>query len=441
MKNDYLLIIGIIAIIILIGYSGLFSIVFINPSSYTYDTESTIENIALLNDGNLNTFATINFNQTTTLKECYQETATQPTCGGMGTGTYSTAPNYLYITYSKPEGATAESSWKVKHGEFTETINANNNADGNYAQCWNANPDIIKFRIYSAEAGMGWTRTTLYCHNGNDWIKIGRDKLVSMGRGLEAQDCVNEMFDGNWDTWCGYGTSGWTNETQINPRIYEEAMIWKIKAELATKPTSWVKTNWAWDDKFKEEVKISASSNGDPVTYSCYSYNQKQYVLLKSGTGKIEVTIPKECKSEGNDLIFQAQFTKSTNLFTEYSGPSLSLDIKQTYYRLEDNKCTEITLDDNEVTENDYLAKSECEIFTTNYTTASDTLGEVMNETTTDETTQVTYTSTYDYTSEETDITTDTSELTTPEPTKKNYTTYIIIALIGVMGYLIYKRK
>jgi len=176
--------------------------------------------------------------------DCYQETAnvshvSDGSCNLDYTGGYSIYRQFLYINYTKPVNATSSSLWKVKHGNYN-IQNLTIPAD-----CWNAYPNSLSFRMESnSNDGLGHALSNLTCWNGNGWKQLsysyGIIALPTSNLGLDNRD---ELYDGNWDT--GSGNDGnwdtgvtrpWRPSFSIASTsfvnrvllIYEEAMIWEI---------------------------------------------------------------------------------------------------------------------------------------------------------------------------------------------------------------------
>lgn len=145
--------------------------------------------------------------------------------------------NALYINYTKPPNASQTlSRWQVKHGG----LNIYNITIPN--DCWKAYPDKLVLKIDSYLGGNIYdpSPSRPSCYDGFTWNKIGVEATGAGGFDGSRGFCGDELYDGNWSTWCvnipwanlDIYPSTWSLEYEadrVGPRIYEEAMWWYIE--------------------------------------------------------------------------------------------------------------------------------------------------------------------------------------------------------------------
>jgi hypothetical protein len=165
---------------------------------------------------------------------CYQESANVSTsCGGLNTGVYSTTGSandgYMYVNYTKPQGATNNSLWNIKavsglsHGE--------NKTIGNmFYNCFSQNP--LQFKIYISSSSTS-SYTYGYCYDGGTWGLIYSSLTqTTSGRSVAGP---NNFYDGSWSTNGLYYGDVWYT---ANGGFYEEAVVWDIQPISIISPTS-----------------------------------------------------------------------------------------------------------------------------------------------------------------------------------------------------------
>jgi len=197
---------------------------------------------------------------------CYQESAnvsnqtgSDGVCGLNYTGNYEefsdSAKGLVYVNYTKPQYATNESNWTIKHG----TLSAKNITIPN--SCWDHSSTKLLFRLYSSHPSAGGTGYSYgQCFNGS-WINI-----TDIESGSEGFTYISNatrylaVYDGDWDS-SGiylYGADTWAQATQ-QPRaaeLYEEAMWWVVEA---CNPE--LNQNWTIADKIIcDNVEVTTGS-------------------------------------------------------------------------------------------------------------------------------------------------------------------------------------
>ena len=139
---------------------------------------------------------------------------------------------YYLINYTKPDKASNESLWLVKHGRldpYNVTIPSS---------CWDAYPDKLVLALYSnSNDGAGGALSRPACYNGintapnlPDFLLIGREDKEGWGGSGTTDSPPTYITDGNWSTHNSWQQpSGWKKDfNKPSTRLYEEAMWWEI---------------------------------------------------------------------------------------------------------------------------------------------------------------------------------------------------------------------
>ncbi|MDX9799327.1 MAG: hypothetical protein RBT05_10780, partial [Bacteroidales bacterium] len=139
---------------------------------------------------------------------------------------------YYLINYTKPDKASNESLWLVKHGRldpYNVTIPSS---------CWDAYPDKLVLALYSnSNDGTGGALSRPACYNGintapnlPDFLLIGKEDKESWGGSGTTDSSPTYITDGNWSTHNSWQQPlGWKKDfNKHSTRLYEEAMWWEI---------------------------------------------------------------------------------------------------------------------------------------------------------------------------------------------------------------------
>lgn len=133
--------------------------------------------------------------------------------------------NYkIFFNYTKPENATNNSKWLVKHGALSPYNITISDA------CWDAYPDKVAFALTSNwNDGAGSALSQPSCFDGTNFINVGNLEKGYFGGYGTTVDFVSNVVDGDWDTYVAYSGGFWKSSFNIVvPRLYEEAMWWEI---------------------------------------------------------------------------------------------------------------------------------------------------------------------------------------------------------------------
>lgn len=202
---------------------------------------------------------------------CVQEFANvTPTCGGFSNGSYDDGGGtwaadqgpdkawdgdydtyafyglggnygYLFVNYSKPIGATNDSTIEVKFGNEHENVSIPND-------CWDYYSNILRFRLYAYRGGAGGA-AAIYCWNSS-WKQLFSDGGACalpcgyvyderMFWSLNTSTLDNTYFDQSDEIYCNvtpfdgsaYGSSIMSNNVTIN---FTEAVNLTIEGKNIT---------------------------------------------------------------------------------------------------------------------------------------------------------------------------------------------------------------
>ena len=173
---------------------------------------------------------------------CFQETANQQEdCGALSTGYYSSEPNYVYVTYTKPSDTNQSlSKWSVSIGE--DGIQ-NPIGPANYtipASCWDQDTSLLKLRLYSSYNFLtGVAQSYGQCYN-DSWVNVTTIMSSSTAASSEYAGSVSLAYDGNYASRTFYDSfgGGWYQfSNQVNnASLYEEAMFWVYNNKTPSNP-------------------------------------------------------------------------------------------------------------------------------------------------------------------------------------------------------------
>jgi len=238
--------------------------------------------------------------------ECYQEFANVSTdCGGLNTGVYGVANNYIFINYTIPTHANNGTIWTVSYASsnlsnFTLPLGCINNTNNK-----------IVLRLYSNQESSGTPRgiSGVYCNNWGSWTTL--DFRNESTAGGFSGSSPYKIYDGSWGTY-GYwdavfntwrmGAAGRGGESLV-----EEAIIWNM--------SNFWENSQTYNPTTYEYTYESFSIN---LTYNPSIFTHTEANLVYNNTIRDTVY----STGSGSEAIFTDSF----------SIPSISNEINNSFY-------------------------------------------------------------------------------------------------------------
>ena len=185
---------------------------------------------------------------TTSISDCFQETANNANigeaslCGAKSSGTYNIevgfADRALLINYTKPDGAMSDSLWQIKHGPGGSPTLANYTFP---KTCWDAYSDKLVLKAIVYKNCGACSNLDMQCWDASTWVNI-----VSTGGGedgtSQGEDTIGIYgYDGNYGTGIRYSpyTRNFINYASTGGTpvwFWEEGIWWKIKNNYISAP-------------------------------------------------------------------------------------------------------------------------------------------------------------------------------------------------------------
>lgn len=268
------------------------------------------------------------------------ETATEASACGVGTGSYVFKPFYMYVNYTVPFGGeVATSLWQVQHGKnagaYNITLTNCSDDDG-----------VLQLRILSnmssTYSGGGFTysdRTSEpQCYNGTSWEAVGTryysENLTLGSSGTTGRQSLT--YDENYSTQAYYAdytphggtTQGWMETLgSNNASIYEEGVYWNITSGVTFKFYDETTGTLMSGTSITAYVTGTSESHSFTTTTGTYTINNitgGDYTVTFSGTGYAQrqqvIELDNSSSEETYDLYLLPEDTYSNVQATVYDN-------------------------------------------------------------------------------------------------------------------------